>query len=186
MKDEKIIAVVGMSGSGKSEVVDYLAEKGFPRVYFGGMVLKEMERRGIEITPENEKDFREKIRAEEGDDWVVRQAIQNIYSLLEAGQRNIVLDGVYSWTEYTILKREFPAKVIFAAVVVPKKTRFKRVAARANRPLTTEEIQERDRSEIENLEKGGPIAAADYYILNDGDTKDLREKVDAVLDAIEK
>ena len=36
MKDVKILAVVGMSGSGKSIVVDYLTEKGFPKVYFEG------------------------------------------------------------------------------------------------------------------------------------------------------
>ena len=59
MDNVKIIAIVGMSGSGKSVAVDYLTSKGYPKVYFGGMILNEMERRGIEITPDNEKDFRE-------------------------------------------------------------------------------------------------------------------------------
>ena len=36
--DVKILAIVGMSGSGKSVVVDYLTDKGFPKVYFGGMI----------------------------------------------------------------------------------------------------------------------------------------------------
>ena len=31
MKDVKILAVVGMSGSGKSVVVDYLTKKGYPK-----------------------------------------------------------------------------------------------------------------------------------------------------------
>ena len=35
-RDVKIIAVVGMSGSGKSVAVDYLTEKGYPKVYLGG------------------------------------------------------------------------------------------------------------------------------------------------------
>ena len=43
--DIKILAIVGMSGSGKSVVVDYLTEKGYPKVYFGGMIYKEMDRR---------------------------------------------------------------------------------------------------------------------------------------------
>ena len=34
-KPVKILAIVGMSGSGKSVVVDYLTEKGIPKVYFG-------------------------------------------------------------------------------------------------------------------------------------------------------
>ena len=37
-KDIKILAIVGMSGSGKSVVVDHLTSKGFPKVYFGGMI----------------------------------------------------------------------------------------------------------------------------------------------------
>lgn len=184
-RDVKILAVVGMSGSGKSVAVDFLTEKGFPKVYFGGMILKEMEVRGIEITPENEKAFREEIRATEGKDWVVRQVIKEVHNLIEAGQRRIVLDGVYSWTEYVTLKKEFPGELTFLALVVPKKLRYKRVAVRPERPFNRNEIMERDRSEIENLEKGGPIAAADYYILNDGSVKEMHGKIDEVLGEIE-
>ena len=64
-----------------------------------------MEKRGIEITPENERKFREEIREREGKDWVVRQAIGEIKDLIEAGQKRIILDGVYSWAEYKILKQ---------------------------------------------------------------------------------
>jgi len=32
----KIIALVGLAGSGKSTVTTYLKEKGYPSVYFGG------------------------------------------------------------------------------------------------------------------------------------------------------
>ena len=31
----RIIALVGLAGSGKSSAVEYLTEKGFPKVYFG-------------------------------------------------------------------------------------------------------------------------------------------------------
>ena len=183
----KIIAVVGMSGSGKSVVVDYLTEKGFPKVYFGGMIYKEMKRRGIEITSdgESEKQFREMIRETEGKDWVVKQVIEETINLINAGQKRIVLDGLYSWTEYKILKKEFPGQLIVLAVVVPKALRHFRVGKRPERPFNTKEIQERDRSEVENLEKGGPIAMADYYVLNDDSVAKLHNDVDVILDRIE-
>ena len=183
----KIIAVVGMSGSGKSVVVDYLTEKGFPKVYFGGMIYKEMKRRGIEITPdgESEKQFREMIRETEGKDWVVKQVIEETVNLINAGQKRIVLDGLYSWTEYKILKKEFPGQLTVLAVVVPKALRHFRVGKRPERPFNTKEIQERDRSEVENLEKGGPIAMADYYVLNDDSVAKLHNDVDVILDRIE-
>lgn len=183
----KIIAVVGMSGSGKSVVVDYLTEKGFPKVYFGGMIYKEMKRRGIEITAdgESEKRFREMIRETEGKDWVVKQVIEEAKNLINAGQKRIVLDGLYSWTEYKILKKEFPGQLTVLAVVVPKALRHFRVGKRPERPFNTKEIQERDRSEVENLEKGGPIAMADYYVLNDESVAKLHDDIDVILDRIE-
>ena len=183
----KIIAVVGMSGSGKSVVVDYLTEKGFPKVYFGGMIYKEMKRRGIEITAdgESEKRFREMIRETEGKDGVVKQVIEEAKNLINAGQKRIVLDGLYSWTEYKILKKEFPGQLTVLAVVVPKALRHFRVGKRPERPFNTKEIQERDRSEVENLEKGGPIAMADYYVLNDESVAKLHDDIDVILDRIE-
>ena len=182
----KIVAVVGMSGSGKSVAVDYLTAQGIPKVYFGGMIYKEMEKRGIARTEdgESEKKFREMIRETEGKDWVVRQVIDEVHDLIEAGQRRIVLDGVYSWTEYKTLKHEFPGILTFVAIVVPKKLRYKRVAMRPARPFNGEEIRERDRSEIENLEKGGPIAAADYYVLNDDTVEHMEKKIKEILDEI--
>ena len=184
-RDVKILAVVGMSGSGKSVAVDYLTSLGYPKIYFGGMILREMERRGIVDTPENEKKFREEIREKEGKDWVVRQVIEEANRLIEAGQKRIVLDGVYSWTEYKILKKEFPREMTFLALVLPKKLRYKRVAERPDRPFRHNDIIERDRTEIENLEKGGPIAMADWYVLNDGEIEDTHKKIDIILREIE-
>lgn len=185
--DVKILAVVGMSGSGKSVVVDYLTGKGFPKVYFGGMIYKEMEKRGIERTAdgESEKSFREMIRETEGKDWVVKQVVEETKKLIDAGQKRIVLDGLYSWTEYKTLKREFPGKLTVLAVVVPKALRHFRVGKRPERPFNAKEIQERDRSEVENLEKGGPIAMADYYVLNDETVAKLHADVNGILERIE-
>ncbi len=186
MDNIKILAIVGMSGSGKSVAVDYLTDKGYPKVYFGGMIYKEMAKRGIPRTEdgESEKKFRETIRETEGKDWVVRQAIAEAKDLINAGQKRFILDGVYSWTEYKILKREFPTCLTFISIVVDKKLRYDRVAMRPERPFDITAIRERDRSEIENLEKGGPIAAADYYILNNGTVADMTTRLDEILKEI--
>ena len=183
MDNVKILALVGMSGSGKSVAVDYLTDQGYPKVYFGGMIYKEMEKRGIPRSDdgETEKKFREEIRETEGKDWVVRQVIAETKDLIAAGQKRIILDGVYSWTEYKALKHEFPTNLTFIAIVVDKKLRYDRVANRPDRPFDATAIRERDRSEIENLEKGGPIAAADYYILNNGTKEDIYTRLDEIL-----
>ena len=38
----KIIAIVGMCGSGKSIASDYYEEKGFEKIYFGGVTLDKL------------------------------------------------------------------------------------------------------------------------------------------------
>lgn len=181
----KIIAFVGLSGAGKSEATDYISEKGYPKVYFGGIIYKAMEEAGIEITPESQQKFREEIREKEGKDFVVKRAIVQTHDLINSGQDHIILDGLYTWTEYRILKREFPGEMIVVAVVAPKKLRHRRLVTRPERPFTQEEADKRDWSEIENLEKGGPIAIADHYIMNDSDLENLHGQIDKILEEIE-
>ena len=176
-KDIKIVAVVGMCGSGKSTAIEYLTERGVPKVYFGGIIYKAMEEAGIPRTEdgESEKRFREEIRQKEGKDFVVLRAIREAKKLIEAGQKHIVLDGLYSWTEYKILRKEWPTEMTVVAIVTPKDLRRKRVAERPDRPFDAQAVAERDRAEIENLEKGGPIAIADYYIDNSGTVEEFQE-----------
>ena len=176
-KDIKLVAIVGMCGSGKSTAIEYLTERGIPKVYFGGVIYKAMAEAGIERTEdgESEKRFREEIRQKEGKDFVVKRAIQEAKKLIEAGQKHIVLDGVYSWTEYKILRKEWPTEMTVIAIVAPKALRRKRVAERPDRPFDAQAVAERDRAEIENLEKGGPIAIADYYVDNSGTLEEFHE-----------
>lgn len=177
-KDVKIVAVVGMSGSGKSTAIEYLTERGIPKVYFGGVIYKAMEEAGIPRTEdgESEKKFREEIRQKEGKDFVVKRVIESTKKLIEAGQKRIVLDGLYSWTEYKILRKEWPTEMTVVAITVPKALRRKRLAERPDRPFDAKASAERDRSEIENLEKGGPIAIADYYVDNSGTIPEFYER----------
>ena len=176
----KIIALVGLAGSGKSSAVEYLTKKGFPKIYFGGVIYKAMEEAGIEPTWDNQQKFREEIRQREGKDFVIRRVIKNIRDLINAGQNKIVLDGLYTWSEYKILKHEFPGQVVVIAIVTPKHLRYQRMVKRPERPMQPREVDLRDWSEIENLEKGGPIAIADYFIINDSDLTQLHQKIDAV------
>ena len=122
-KDIKILAIVGMSGSGKSTAIDYLTERKIPKVYFGGIIYKAMDEAGIERTPENDQIFRKEIREREGNDFVVKRAIKEVQNLIAAGQKRIALDGLYSWTEYKILRKEFPTEMTVIAIVMPKRLR---------------------------------------------------------------
>ena len=183
-EDIKIVAFVGLAGAGKSVSVDYVTEKGYPKVYFGGVVLDAMTEAGLEHTQENEKPFREELRQKEGNDFVAKRIIKQIHDLIDSGQHRIIADGLYSWTEYKALKHEFPGEFTLVAVVSTKKLRHRRLLTRPVRPLTQAEADARDYAEIENIEKGGPIAIADHYIINDGALDSLHKQIDDTLSDI--
>lgn len=180
----KIIALVGMPGSGKSTAIDYLSQKGLPKVYFGGVVLKALEDTGLERNAENERFMREHLRQTEGPDAIAKHIVNQIERLIEAGQHHIVADGLYSWSEYKILKRRFKSDLKIIAILAPRQLRYHRLANRSNRPFTHEEAKQRDWSEIEQLEKGGPIAMADYFIVNDHSKEKLYADIDTELSNI--
>lgn len=144
-----------------------------------------MKELGPPLTQEYEKPYREKVREEEGKDFVVNRIVKQINDLIDAGQRRIIADGLYTWTEYKILKHTFPGELTVIALVTPKKERHHRLTNRPVRPLSNKEADDRDWAEIENLEKGGPIAIADYYIFNNGDIEKLHQDVDAIISEIE-
>jgi dephospho-CoA kinase len=181
----KIVAFVGLAGSGKSTAVEYFTEKGYPKVYFGGVILQAMADAGIERTAASEQKFREDVREQHGKDFVVNKIVEQITHLADAGQHRIIADGLYTWTEFQTLKKAFPGELQLVAIVTPRSLRYHRLSERTIRPFTATEAHERDITEIEHLEKGGPIAIADHYIINNGSVEELHGKLVALAEELE-
>ena len=175
----KIIAIVGMCGSGKSVASEILENKGYKRVYFGGVTMDKLKEKGLEVTPENEKMMREKLREDLGMGAFATILLPKIKELAET--ENVVLDGLYSWDEYKILNDEFDKQLVTIGIVCDKKIRYNRLKIREVRPLTKKEAEARDLSEIENIAKAPPIAYADYYILNNGTLENYGKRLDEIL-----
>jgi dephospho-CoA kinase len=181
----KILAFVGLAGSGKSTAVEYFTNKGYPKVYFGGVILDAMTEAGLRHTQENEKPFREEFRQKYGKDAVANKIIEQIQNVANAGQHRVIADGLYTWTEYKVLKKAFPGELELVAIVAPRHIRYHRLSIRPERPLTSTEAYDRDTAEIENLEKGGPIAIADHYVVNDGSVERFDAQLEQVITDLE-
>lgn len=178
-----IIAIVGMPGAGKSILAAHLRGKGYPVIHFGDIILDEVKRRGLPVTPLNEQMVREELRTIIGMDVCARMSLPQINKKLEE-HSVIIIDGLYSFSEYKTLGATFGESLVVIAVFTSKRLRYRRLTSRVERPLQLEEAQERDFSEVEKIEKGGPIALADYTLLNDGTVADLIREADKVLASI--
>ncbi len=185
MENVKVITLVGMPGAGKSFCVDYLKNKGWPSVYFGGITIDEVKKRGLEVNEKNEKFVREDIRAKEGIGAYASRIIVLIDQFEKDGAAIVIADGLYGWTEYKIFKERFGDNAVIIAITAPRKVRHARLANRPVRPLTEEEVRAREYAEIENIEKGGPIANADYTIANDGTTEKMISDLRAILNELD-
>jgi dephospho-CoA kinase len=179
-----ITAIVGLCGTGKSAAAKYIEETfKFIPIYFGGYVLEELKKRNLEINSAHEKHVREDLRKKYGFDVIAKRAANTINSYVTAGF-NVIIDGLYSFSEYLYLKDKFGKQLVLLSVHSRKTLRYQRLGQRKFRPLTPLEVDQRDFSEIKNIEKAGPIAVADYHIINDGDIQDLYRDIDSIMKGI--
>ena len=181
-----LLTFVGMVGSGKDTCADYLQERyKIPSIYFGGMVYDEVAKRGLDAVLD-ERYVREDMRAKEGPAVLAKRVAAKVEEYIKEGKKRIILNGLYSWSEYKYLSEEFGDQFVCIAIAMPRLLRYKRVLNRKDphRSYTLPQIIQREIDEIEHLEKGGPIARADYTLNNSESQEGLFKQLDDVLKEI--
>jgi len=174
-----VVALVGMPGSGKSEVARVFQKRGYAAVRFGDITDEEVRKQGLKLDEENERQVREDLRKKHG---MAAYAILNLPRIEAAIEKSsVVIDGLYSWEEYKYLKEKLGDRLSIVAVWSPPEVRYARLKGRAVRPLSPEQAGERDYAEIENVNKGGPIAMADYTIVNNSTLESLVEQAGSII-----
>jgi dephospho-CoA kinase len=183
----KIICVSGMCGAGKSVVSDFFVKNGFQFVRFGQITLDEVKKRGLEPNEANERPIREEFRAKYGMAAFAILNLPKFDELMKTG--NVIADGLYSWEEYKVLKEHYGEAMKVIAVWAPPELRYERISSRVmaaddkdlrNRSFTKEEAKSRDYAELEKLNKGGPIAMADFTIVNNKDINFLNQQIEEI------
>jgi dephospho-CoA kinase len=169
----RIIAIVGMPGAGKSVAAQFFHNKNIPILRFGDQTDIGLAELGLTRSEVNERMYREKIRAELGMAAMAIKIEPRINSVPEK-EKLVVLDGLYSWEEYLYLSDKFPHLELLCIYASPK-VRYQRLENRPVRPLTPSDARSRDIAELENLNKGGPIALSDHLILNEGTPDQFNE-----------
>lgn len=169
-----ILAIVGMPGTGKSEVIKTLVKDyDFSHLYYGGITLDEVKKRGLEQNQENEKIVREELRKELGLGAYSIKILPEIEKAISQGKKLIVLESMYNVFEYEIIKSKFTFNFKVLAIYSDFDIRVRRLLVRNERKLNGEQLVERQIDEAKNLGKGAVIAMADFHFINNG--SDMRQ-----------
>lgn len=177
-----IIALVGMPGAGKTLACQHLSKSGSPVLRFGDQTDIGLKELGLPLVEKNERQYRENIRKELGMAAMAIKIEPRVKTALK-GSDTVILDGLYSWEEYLYLQEKFENLYLICLYARPN-IRYQRLEVRPVRPLTKEQARARDIAEIENLNKGGPIAFADFLIKNNKKSDTLFKKIDQTLNLI--
>jgi dephospho-CoA kinase len=175
-----MFCVVGLPGSGKSTVADYIAKRYCGTVIHSGDVIRaEVRRRKLPYTPESDLKVAQWFH-EKG-----RQKIlaKRVWDVLKQSKKSILVEEGFRSLEATHeLERLASQHCIIIATVCPFKIRAARLAKR-KRFSTGESLsylKERDRDELRRG-VGAVMKAADYRISNNGMQKQTEKRIDVLM-----
>ncbi|MEO6508906.1 MAG: nucleoside monophosphate kinase [Patescibacteria group bacterium] len=177
-KQRAIIAITGLSGSGKDEASQFFEEKKLPVIHFGNTINHYVDEKHLDQNEEIHNKLRLELREKHGKEAM---AVLNSEKIAKALEDNmiVVINGVYSWEEYIYLKKNFPnVQIYLLAIFADKRIRYSRAAKREYRSKVSGE--ERDIHELTMINKGPTIAFADFLVKNNFSKEEFYDKLEEV------
>ncbi|MCS7131180.1 MAG: AAA family ATPase [Hadesarchaea archaeon] len=181
MSNFSVMGIVGLQGSGKTEVAKVAMGLGIPCVRMGDVVWGEVRRRGLEINETTVGAVADELRRREGLGAIAKRCIP-IIERVGRGKRAVVVDGVRGIAEVEEFRRAFGDRFRLLAVWASEKARYSRIVGRgrADDIESLKAFREKDRREL-GWGLGEALALAEAIIVNEGTLEELREKAAEVI-----
>ncbi len=175
-----IVGITGTDGAGKGTVVSRLVEvHGFTHYSSRAMIVSEIERRGLPIDRNQMRLIANELRAEYGDDVVVKRALEQAKA---EGREKIIVESIRALAEARYLKAEGG---VLLAVDADPEIRYARIQERrsASDKVTYEEFirqeeLEKNDPDPHGMQKAKVMEIADYLIMNNAGLEELNNQVD--------
>ena len=178
MKDSILLGLVGVNGSGKSSVCDYLKQKNYSVISLSDIVREEAKGLGLAFDRDSLTATGNKLKEKFGDDILARRAFDR------RTQPNTVFDSIRNVAEVDYL-RERGVKLV--GIDAPMELRYERIQARQKTTdnVDFETFKKQCEREYTGESSGQNIKEAlehcNIVINNDGTMQALYAKIDALL-----
>jgi dephospho-CoA kinase len=177
-----IIGVVGLNGSGKDEVVNYLHTRyQLPAISAGDLVREIAAGEGIEPTRDNLDRITRRYFAKYGQGYFLKLVTERIR---QNKWQSAGISGIRSPQDVRIVKEELKDDFILVHVYISDpKVRYARMQKRGSQrdSITFEELLKQDQVSQELFQVNEAIRMADYSISNDGTLQDLQSQIDKLV-----
>ena len=173
-----IIGIVGLPGSGKTEISNYARERGIPVISMGDVIREECLQRGLDPASYH-GEIAKKVREELGMDAIAKLTVPLIYEVIE-NQNKIIVDGIRSGEEVEVFRREFEGKFRLVKVESPFKMRLDRIRDRGRDNPEVETLDERDNREL-GFGLKDAMESAEIGIENSGTIDELQLKISKLI-----
>jgi dephospho-CoA kinase len=181
----RVIATVGLPGSGKSEAAAVARELGVPVVTMGDVIRAECRDRGLDPATHH-GEVAKALRAEHGPGAIAERSLPILEErIAETDAECVLVDGIRSDTEVDRFEAAFGEAFSLLSIEAPFDVRAERVATRGRDTPTEdggESLEERDARE-RGFGMDDAIARADYTISNTDSLVAFRERIETVLRA---
>ena len=186
-----IIGLTGKNASGKGEAANYLKSKGFIYYSLSDAIREEATKRNLEHSRNNLIKLGNELREKFSPSYLAQQINEKIKkSLKNNPNQNFIIDSIRSPFEAKELLKS--KDFVFVGIEAPIETRFKRLLER-NRlgdAKTLEEFKQQEQRENlksdTNQQLSETLKMSKYFILNNGTLEELHQKIDDLLNNIER
>jgi len=180
----RLIAVTGYSGAGKTTAIELIA-KLFPStiLYVGQLVNDEILRRQLPLGPESERMVRLELRKDNGMAALAGLAAPQVLRELRAG-RAALIDAVYNVEEFAHYRAHCDRDAKLISIEASFDIRADRVARRNGKPLSREQLLERDEVERCTLRTDVAITSAALRVTNEASVADLQAQLQSKLPSL--
>ena len=177
----RVIGIVGLPGSGKSEAAAVASDLDVPVVTMGDVIRAECRERGLDPATDHGT-VAKALRAENGPAAIAERSLPIIEDELETSD-TVVVDGIRSDVEVERFEEAYGSDFSLVSIEAPFETRAERLDVRgrdAGEADGGESLEDRDQRELD-FGMGTAMEQADLTIENTDSLETLQDRIRTLL-----